>query len=124
MAWNRKCRAGFLIRHFRFEKTADFRFFLSSLFLKNYKRLSHQIFRDDRSHLVDVHYGVEHVGRHFRSSPEVIVNIKNIRNFQNLYFKTKSIPVDKVSFVVSKNIRPTGNRFVNFRLSSKNFSFS
>ena len=50
--------------------------------------------------------------RHFRSSQEVKVEIEL---FQNLCFKIKPIPVDKVSFVVSENIRATGNRFVNFR---------
>ena len=52
--------------HFRSRDMADFRFFMSTLFLRNYK--NHQIFRDDRSYLVDVHNGVERVGRHFRSS--------------------------------------------------------
>ena len=60
---------------------ADFRFFMSTLFLRNYK--NHQIFRDDRSYLVDVHNGVERVGRHFRSSlaGSEIKETKNFRIF-------------------------------------------
>ena len=71
----------FLKIHFRSRDTADFRFFMSSLFLRNYKRQRLEIFRDDRSHLVDESQGVEHVDRHFRASQEVIVEIEIFKNF-------------------------------------------
>ena len=45
--------------------------------------------------------------RHFRSSQEV--DIRNLK-FHNLYFESKPIPVNKVSFVVSENVSPTRQR--------------
>ena len=34
---------------------------------------------------------------------------------KSFYFTIKSLPVKRGSFVVSEKIRPTGNRFINFR---------
>ena len=64
------------------------------------------------SEMIEDVVGVKRVDRHFRLSQEVEVEFEI---FKKLYFYIKSIPVDKVSLVVSENTRPTGNRFVNFR---------
>ena len=111
----------FLKIHFRSRDTDDFRFFMSTLFLRNYKRQSHQIFRDDRSYLVDVHNEDKHVVRHFRSSQEVIVEVEIFKISilsLNLYQLIKSLLQFQIILVRPETDLSTSGK------SSKNFSFS
>ena len=96
----------------------------SSIFSETVKDKSHEIFNDDRSLDWDVQLKVEHVNRHFRSSPEVEKEIKifkdNLSN-QNLYQIIRSV------FKFSKQLTCTRSWSVNFRFFQKevsNFQFS